>query len=55
LASGLLLYNNFDDTYFVNHFVIELKEEILSVIVLHRPKDVDTTSALALIQEEELS
>lgn len=56
LAQGLLLYNNaYDDTYFVNHFVDGLKDEIRSVISLHRPKDVDTASALALLQEEELA
>lgn len=31
-----------------------LKEEIRSVIALHRPRDVDMASALALLQEEEL-
>lgn len=55
LAHGLLLYNNnYDDTYFVTHFVAGLKDEIRRVIALHRPKDVDTASALALMQEEEL-
>ena len=53
LAQGLLLYNHaYDDTYFVNRFVTGLKDEIRSVIALHRPKDVDTASALVLIQEE---
>ena len=56
LAHGLLLYNNgYDDTYFVTRFVAGLKEEIRRVIVLHRPKNVDTASALALIQEDELN
>jgi hypothetical protein len=56
LAHVILLYNsNYDDTYFVTRFVAGLKEEIRSVIALHRPSDVDTTSALALLQEEELS
>jgi hypothetical protein len=50
------LYNNaYDDTYFVNRFVDGLKEEICATISLHRPQDVDTTSALALLQEEELA
>ena len=31
-----------------------LRDEIRSTLLLHRPKDVDTTSALALIQEQEL-
>jgi hypothetical protein len=55
LAHGILLYNPaFDDTFLVTKFVGGLKEEIRSAILLHRPKDVDTASALALIQEEEL-
>lgn len=38
LAQGILLYNNgYDDTYFVTRFVAGLKEEIHSVITLHRP------------------
>lgn len=32
-----------------------LKEEIRSVIALHQPRTVDTASALALLQEEELA
>lgn len=49
------MYNDaYDDTYFVTRFVDGLKEEIRSVIALHRPPDVDTASALALLQEEEL-
>ena len=56
LAQGILLYNsNYDDTYFVTRFVAGLKEEICSIITLNRPKDVDTASVLALLQEEELS
>ncbi|CAD6205891.1 unnamed protein product [Miscanthus lutarioriparius] len=40
IAQCLLLYNSgYDDTYFVNRFVVGLKEEIRSVIALHRPKD----------------
>lgn len=31
-----------------------LRDEIRSALLLHRPKDVDTTIALALIQEQEL-
>jgi hypothetical protein len=50
LAHGILLYNSgFEDTFFVTKFVGGLKEEIRSAILLHRPKDVDTASALALI------
>lgn len=56
LAHGLLLYNNsYDETYFVTRFVAGLKDDIRRVIVLHRPKDVDTASTLALIQEGELN
>ena len=56
LAHGILLYNPaFDDIYFVTRFIGGLKEEIRSAILLHRPKDVDTASALALLQEAELS
>lgn len=56
MAHRLLLYNDgYDDTYFVNWFVAGLEEEIRSVIALHQPKDVDIASALALLQEEELS
>lgn len=55
LAHGILLYNSaFDDTYMVTRFLGGLKEEIRGPIALHRPKDIDTASALALLQEEEL-
>jgi hypothetical protein len=54
LVHGLLLYNNsYDDLYFISHFVAGLKEDIRAMIALHRPQDVDTASALALLQEEE--
>lgn len=55
LTHGTLLYNNsYDDTYLVSRFLGGLKEEIRSVIALHRPPDVDTAAALALLQEEEM-
>jgi len=55
-ASRILLYHNsYDDTYFVTRFIADLKEDIRSVIALHQPKDVDTASALALLQLAELS
>ncbi|CAD6232691.1 unnamed protein product [Miscanthus lutarioriparius] len=55
LAHGIILYNPvFDDSYLVTRFLGGLREEIRSAITLHRPKDVDTASALALLQEEEL-
>jgi hypothetical protein len=38
----------------VVRFLNGLKDEIRAPIALHRPKDVDTASALALLQEEEL-
>lgn len=56
MAHGILLYNpGYDDTYFVTQFMAGLREDIRSMIILHRPKDVATASALALLQEEELS
>ena len=56
LAHGIILYNPaFDDTYLVTWFLGGLKEEIKVAITLHRPKDVDTASALALLQEEDNS
>lgn len=39
----------------MTRFVDGLKEEIRSVIALHRPPDVDMASALALLQEEEIT
>ncbi|WVZ96404.1 hypothetical protein U9M48_042044, partial [Paspalum notatum var. saurae] len=55
LSHGVLLYNlSYDDTYFVTRFLGGLKEEIRSAIALHRPQDVETASALALLQEEQL-
>jgi hypothetical protein len=54
-AHNLLLYNpNYAKTYFVIRFLARLKEDIRSAIVLHRPPNVDTASALALLQEAEL-
>lgn len=50
LAHGVLLYNpTYDDVYFVTRFMTGLKEEIRAAIILHRPQDVDTASALALL------
>ena len=55
LSHGILLYNtHYDDTYFVTRFLGGLQEEIRSVIALHRPTGVQTASALALLQEQEL-
>lgn len=56
LAHGILLYNPaYDGVYFVTLFLASLKEEIRAAIALHRPRDVDNASTLALLQEEELS
>lgn len=37
-----------------NRFIDGLKREIRTVILVHRPKDLDTASSLALLQEEAL-
>lgn len=56
LAHGLMLYNDgYDDTYFVNRFLIGLRDDIRAAITLHQPKEVATASILASLQEEELS
>ena len=56
IAHAVLLYNLvYDDTFFVTWFVGGLKEEIRVPLMPHRPPDVDTASALALIQEQELN
>lgn len=55
LAHSILLYNpTYDDTFLVVHFLSGHKDEIRAPIALHRSKDVDTASALALLQEEEI-
>ena len=55
LSHNILLYNaSYDDTYFVVRFLGGLKEEICSAILLHQPKDVQSASTLALLQETEL-
>jgi hypothetical protein len=55
LAHSIMLYNpNYDDTFFVVRFLGGLKDDIRAPIALHRPSTVDTASALALLQEEEL-
>ena len=55
LSHHILLYNPaYDHVFFVTRFLHGLKDEIRAVIVLHRPKDVETASALALLQESEL-
>jgi hypothetical protein len=55
LAHNIMLYNpNYDDTFLVVRFLIGLKDEIRAPIALHRPKNVDIASYLALLQKEEL-
>lgn len=55
LAHSMLLYNpSYDDVFFVTRFLNGLKEEIRASIVLHRPKDLEAASTLALLQEAEL-
>jgi len=55
LSRRILLYNaSYDDVFFVTRFLHGLKDEISSPIALHRPPNVDTASALALLQEQEL-
>jgi hypothetical protein len=50
LAHSIMLYNpSYDDTFFVVRFLHGLKDEIRAPIALHRPKYVDTASALALL------
>ena len=52
---GFCYTTHYDGTYFVTRFLGGLQEEIRSVIALHRPADVQTASAPALLQEEELN
>ena len=55
LSHHILLYNPaYDHVFFVNRFLGGLKDEICSTILLHHPKDVETASCLALLQEAEL-
>ena len=55
LSHAVFLYNPiYDDTFFVNRFLGGLQEDIRSVIALHRPKNVQEASTLALLQEAEL-
>ena len=41
-----------DQLYFTMHFVDGLRHDIKSVVLLQRPKDLDTAATLALLQEE---
>ena len=44
----------YDHVFFVTRFLYGLRDEIRSVIALHRPQDVETAVALARLQETEL-
>lgn len=55
LSHNILLYNPaYDHVFFVNRFLTGLRDDIRSATLLHRPRDVETASALALLQEAEL-
>ena len=43
-----------DSMFFVSHFMDGLREEIRGVVLLHRPKELDTDASLVLLQEEVL-
>lgn len=43
---------NFDSAITCNKFVDGLKPEIKSIVLMHKPVDLDTASSLALLQEE---
>jgi hypothetical protein len=54
LRHQLLLHDpSASDVFFVTRFIEGLKNDIRSVIALHRPVDMDTVSSLAMMQEEE--
>jgi hypothetical protein len=55
LRHQVLLYNSaLDESLFVDEFLEGLKPDIRTAIHLHQPKDLDTASLLALLQEEEM-
>ncbi|KAL5211653.1 hypothetical protein ABZP36_022500 [Zizania latifolia] len=55
LMHQLLAYENVTSPiYFVTKFVEGLRNEIRSAVIMHRPKDLDSACALALLQEEAL-
>lgn len=43
---------SWDPLFFVTQFVEGLRNDIKSVVLLHRPKDLDTAASLACLQEE---
>jgi len=55
LVHQLLAYDPcFSPTVITSRFVNGLKPSIKAVVLLHRPKDLDTASSLAILQEEVL-
>lgn len=55
LAHGIFLYKFFyDATLFVTKLLGGLKEKICTIIALHRPKDGQTTTELAMLSDIEL-
>ena len=43
---------SFPPSVITNHFIDGLKKDIRAVVMMHRPRDLDTASSLALLQEE---
>jgi len=53
MSHSILLYNtSYDDVFFITRVLHGLKEEISAPIALHCPPNVDTASALALLQKK---
>jgi hypothetical protein len=46
---------NVNPAFLTGKFIDSLKPKIRAAVVLHRPKDLDTASSLAILQEEVLS
>jgi hypothetical protein len=54
LRHQILLHDpSTSDVFFVSRFLEGLKDDIRSIIALHRPFDMDIVSSLAMMQEEE--
>jgi hypothetical protein len=54
LRHHILLHDpSASDVFFVTRFIEGLKDDIRSVIAIHRPIGMDTVSSLAMMQEEE--
>ena len=55
LVHQLLAYDpSLGQPFLTSRFVDGLKNEIRAVVLVHRPKDLDTASSLALLQEDSL-